>query len=358
MRILSKSLLRAFTALSLIFSLVITSTANAAFPGKNGRIVFSSNRPGPPAKFQIYTMNSDGSDLQQITHVPNAQFYQPVWSPDGKKIAFESNLGNISGHIFQAYSMNADGTDVTQLTHCTTSGGCAIPTWSPDGKKIAFIGADPNSVNIYGEWFVMNSNGTNVKQLTFASNDQQYLNGTPAKFTRDGKQIILTLPNLAFTSIAVYAVNVDGTNLRPYTAPDFQAFMGDLSPANTKIVVMDSALVNTSNIYIGKAKPFLVGAPSFIPITSANAEQITTDDEGNMGYATFSPDTKKLVIARDANLADVTGRTEINIVDLKNNNALTPITNNNNQSWNDMEPDWQPLPNDDGKFVTEDDEAD
>ena len=47
------------------------------------KIVFSSNRGG---KYNIYTINLDGSDLKQLTYEGNNIF--PAWSPDGKKVAF------------------------------------------------------------------------------------------------------------------------------------------------------------------------------------------------------------------------------------------------------------------------------
>ncbi|MEO6221001.1 MAG: hypothetical protein ABIO81_11270, partial [Ginsengibacter sp.] len=56
----------------------------------------------------------------------------PMFSPDQKKIAFESNR---SGN-FEIYTMNSDGTNIRQLTFDTAFDG--TPAWSPDGKSIVF----------------------------------------------------------------------------------------------------------------------------------------------------------------------------------------------------------------------------
>ena len=56
-------------------------------------------------------MNADGSNLKRSTNNP-AMDYWPVWSPDGKRIAFTSNR---DGH-YEIYLMNADGSEQRNLT--------------------------------------------------------------------------------------------------------------------------------------------------------------------------------------------------------------------------------------------------
>ena len=81
----------------------------------------------------------------------------PAWSPDGRQIAFESNLDGDC----EIFVMNADGTNVRQLTHNTLWD--EGPAWSPDGTKFAFSsGADDTHLDI----FTMNLDGTDVRQLT------------------------------------------------------------------------------------------------------------------------------------------------------------------------------------------------
>jgi TolB protein len=76
----------------------------------------------------------------------------PVWSPDGRRIAFESN--------WQLWVMNADGSGQLRLTRTRTRN--LAPSWSPDGRKIAFESKRDGQAEIY----VMNPDGSGQRNLT------------------------------------------------------------------------------------------------------------------------------------------------------------------------------------------------
>jgi dipeptidyl aminopeptidase/acylaminoacyl peptidase len=60
---------------------------------------------------------------------------QPRWSPDGKKLLFESNRSGDG----QVWVIDLHGGEARQLTHISTGASNAI--WSPDGRWVAFISA-------------------------------------------------------------------------------------------------------------------------------------------------------------------------------------------------------------------------
>ncbi len=134
------------------------------------RIVFVANFDGFS---EISVMDSDGSNVQQLTHTPGRDAWNlaPEWSPDGQKIVFDSTRdGN-----FEIYVMDADGSNVQRLTHNDKVD--ARPAWSPDGQKIVFHSVRDGSsdqppylepaVRLEFEIYVMDADGGNVERLTF-----------------------------------------------------------------------------------------------------------------------------------------------------------------------------------------------
>jgi len=78
----------------------------------------------------------------RLTNNP-ATDWSPSWSPDGKKIAFDSYRDG-NGEI---YVMNADGSGQINLTNNPADDG--ITSWSPDGKMIAFVSGRDGNDEIY-----------------------------------------------------------------------------------------------------------------------------------------------------------------------------------------------------------------
>lgn len=88
-----------------------------------------------PTNMEIYTVNVDGSNLKQVTHLGKAN-WAPFFHPGGKKIVFSSNHHSKRGYDFQLYMINEDGTGLEQIT--TESIFNAFPMFSPDGKRLCW----------------------------------------------------------------------------------------------------------------------------------------------------------------------------------------------------------------------------
>src|SRR3712207_5504743 len=65
-----------------------TGPAEAAFPGENGRITFSSSRDGDS---EIFTVRPDGTGEKQLTK-NRLDDFAASFSPDGKKIVFARDI--------------------------------------------------------------------------------------------------------------------------------------------------------------------------------------------------------------------------------------------------------------------------
>jgi len=77
--------------------------AGAAFPGTNGKIVFSTITLDGSEAEQIYSMNPDGSGVTKLTGLPGENT-DPDGSADGQKIAFRNDF--CSGDPYEGGGMH------------------------------------------------------------------------------------------------------------------------------------------------------------------------------------------------------------------------------------------------------------
>ncbi|MGH2631388.1 MAG: TolB family protein [Actinomycetota bacterium] len=121
------------------------------------------------ARFDLYTMDPDGSEPVQLTNDASIE-HTPSWSPDGRRILFADGPDNDP----DVYVMDADGSGVRMLTD--RRGWDFIPVWSPDGAWIAFTsdrGATPEqqATNRTGEAvsgfaiYAMRSDGSGARLM-------------------------------------------------------------------------------------------------------------------------------------------------------------------------------------------------
>ena len=134
-------------------------------------------------KGDIYKVATTGGEARQIT-MHKAHDTYPIWSPDGKNIAFASDRnGN-----FDIYLVSVEGGTAKRLT--TISGSETPYTFTPDGKFIVFgakIQAPAQSAafpsGVMTELYRVSVNGGRVEQIL----------ATPAEnisFSKDGNRFL------------------------------------------------------------------------------------------------------------------------------------------------------------------------
>ena len=158
--------------------------------------------------FWIGIMNSDGSGKRTLTVTDEFDLY-PQFTPDGSKIIYQS--WTASGYI-DIFLMNVDGTNPQNLTN-QNGNNYFEPTVSPDGKTIA---ASFCNVSVCG-LATMHIDGSGLQVIQTCAASTQFLG--ESAFSADGTKILFSYIRGPYypENSDIYVVNVDGTNLTQLT---------------------------------------------------------------------------------------------------------------------------------------------
>jgi TolB protein len=122
------------------------------------RLAFLSDRAG---QADIYLADADNAKGRRLTNTPT-EARVLAWSPDGAQILYIAVNSNVSNSLsFDIHVMNSDGSEQRLLAEGvnlrTGLADCHYPVWSPDGRHVAFM--DNDTI------FVIDADGTNPRKL-------------------------------------------------------------------------------------------------------------------------------------------------------------------------------------------------
>lgn len=262
-------------------TLLANAPARATFPGVDGRIAFWDFNTR-----QIYTVNPDGTRLVQLTDVPDgATAAHPSWSPDGTRIAFDSD---VTGEP-RLWIMDADGGNPHRLVGDRSGYADFAPKFTPNGRRIVFSRCRPDPPGGCALYSVR-TDGAGRYALTLFNSDvadfkaEVSPDGTRITFTRFGANGILA---------QVYVMRADGSDAHAITASRLEGFSPNWSPDGQQITFSSACCRLQSNIY------------TMHPDGTGLGRLTATPFPNNSFHSAYAPEGDRIVFASDRRYDDL-----------------------------------------------------
>lgn len=185
----------------------------------------------------VYTVRSDGTRRRRLV----AHAMHPAWSPDGTSLAYTS-----AGTNLDVWTVGSGGDGARRLTR--GRGVDAMPWWSPDGRRIVYASQRWCAVRTLPlcpmQIFVMDATGAHKRRLT-----SSWWSNVRPRFSRDGRRlvwlradesedywesVIRFVPDSHFV---VWVARANGARMRRLTTPRIRAWAATFSPDGRRVLV-------------------------------------------------------------------------------------------------------------------------
>jgi TolB protein len=177
-------------------SAVDVNMPGACWSADQNRITFASDAPG---REEIFTIAPDGADLRQVTDAEGFVSFEPVFSPDGDRIAFERHddgpeAADAPGHIFVVPTEGGEAVDLS-----SGASDDRQPNWAATG--------------------VLYQTGDGAHDLVLLDPDQPMApvpltsgpsDDTDASFSPDGERIVYSSDHGGLDHASLFVTSLDG----------------------------------------------------------------------------------------------------------------------------------------------------
>jgi dipeptidyl aminopeptidase/acylaminoacyl peptidase len=261
-------------------------------------IAFISNMSG---RNNLWLVPAESGWPVQLTISDQRQAH-PTWSPDGKWIAYQSDYdGDEQWDIFLVSPKTGQVVNVTNTREIAE----LSPTWSPDGRYLAYM-VKPKTSSSY-EIDVYDMLMREVKHITTGTAKDKG-NFGPV-WSKDGKWIAYTQEQAKGTDSNIFVAEVaagKSTLLTPHSGESLYS-VNDFSPDGKQLLITSNAGNGYDNV-------------GLLDVASKKISWLT-QDKWEISASCFSPDGKQV-----AWMANVDGNTDIYVHDLASDkNTALPL---------------------------------
>jgi len=251
-------------------------------------IAFISNISG---RNNLWLVPAEGGWPVQLT-VSDQRQSSPAWSPDGKWIAYQSDYDG--DELWDIFLVSPKTGKVVNLTG-TREIAEMDPTWSPDGRYLAYL-VKPKTSAAY-EIDIYDLLLREVKHLT--TNTPQDKSNSDPMWSKDGKYVVYTQEQAKGTDSNIFVADVaTGKSALLTTHEGEQRYSNnDISPDGKRILLTSNAANGYENV-------------GLLEIASRKISWLTRD-KWEIHGSEFSPDGKRITFS-----ANVDGNEDIYLHDL------------------------------------------
>jgi dipeptidyl aminopeptidase/acylaminoacyl peptidase len=225
--------------------------------------------------FLLFAQNSNDSDLEKsVTMMTKiGSCYSPSFSPDGKQIAFVSNMNGIP----QIWTVLANG----GWPHLVTALDDQIQSviWSPTGDWLAFSLAPGGGMN--QQIYITRSDGSSLHRLTDGGKENNWL----GSWTRDGKVLTFASNMRSGEAMDAYTLDMESGNKKLVAQNQGIGYLQDVSRDSQWGVLYRMQSRSNDDLYLVK-------------MSSGEETNLTTHEgPGNFGGGIFSADGKTIYLS-------------------------------------------------------------